>query len=48
MLALFLFILFGVIFGYFATLNTTPITISFGKKTPMVLIRNISIARAFR
>lgn len=30
MYALLLFILFGIAFGYFATLNTAPISISFG------------------
>lgn len=30
MLALFLFIVFGLLFGYFATLNTSLVTIHFG------------------
>ncbi len=33
MLALFLFIVFGVLFGYFATLNTMLVTIHFGTYT---------------
>ncbi|OGG11839.1 hypothetical protein A2Z00_01515 [Candidatus Gottesmanbacteria bacterium RBG_13_45_10] len=30
MLALFLFIIFGVVFGYFATLNTSLVSVHFG------------------
>lgn len=33
MLALLLFIIFGLIFGYFATLNTSPVTIRFSSYT---------------
>lgn len=42
MLALLLFAAFGLAFGYFATLNTTAVTISFGSwvlsNTPLYLV----------
>ncbi len=48
MLALFLFISFGLIFGYFATLNTAASSISFGvytfEQVPLYLIVIASFA----
>lgn len=42
MLALLLFIAFGLLFGYFATLNTTPVSLDFGiqvlKNIPMYVV----------